>query len=600
MGRYDEDDDEEERILIQKSHQEVDPDQVEKLLVKELNELSISTREKVLEEIHGVLPSPNVSSSSHGNLLPLEENDEEERLLELMQAALDELEGHATEEGANAHPGATPSTTQALLQAYQTAKSLQSEWISDRHFRWSFLCREDFQPKNAALRMLRYLNLVSSVYKTDQVLLRPVDLKDLDPRVRDYMHAEGPMQILPVRDPAGRRVFVHLREIGSGIPLDFRHQLGTYMTQCLCEDRDGVVLVYFLHYSNHKFFDMEELRMMNTLMNTTPLKLSAVHLCCPDLPLYDVIKAAVTLHLGRANRVRLRMHKGSYTECKYSLKSFGIGIDRLPINLEVWKWSHDVDMKYFRKWLTMRDAKEATIREAILENQQNSSSNNFDFHNSGGVLEAVHRIRSKFVEHPYHEDCLFGKGSSVMNHPGNVAMRRLMKEKYDRFEQSSSNIQRQELAGEIIEEIHTGGGRFLREDAKTGLFVEVDDDVARKKIMIAFRDSKKKKRQKKEQEQLLLQQLQQQQERPTPIPVVSTPMLPDPSALPSEPKTKEDSPRGTKNKRESDDIDTNSSNQGSIFDVDLYTKHRKTNSFSNCFCVHPSPSPPPPDRKSVV
>ena len=327
---------------------------------------------------------------------------------------------------------------------------------------------------------------------------------------------------------------MHLRDFGPYYDIKTKQQVGVYLQQCLSlEDRDGVILVYFLHQSNHKIPDLTELRMTNALLKVCPVKFSAFHLCCPNIPLYDVVKAAVILHFGKEMRLRLRLHVGSYTECKYSLKSFGIAVDRLPLNLELWKWSHNVDIKYFRKWLKMRHAKE----NAIILRTATILNNNIDGRGGGGggggVMSAVHRIRSIFTETPHQEDCLFGKGSSAMSHPGNVAMRRLIEERYERYEEltaatstkipvkgttkdnsstttNSTINHKEQLAAEIISEIKRGMGKFLKEDDEYhGLFIEVDDTVARKKIGIAFRDLKKRKlrKQKKQQQQ---QQKEQQ------------------------------------------------------------------------------------------
>ena len=273
-----------------------------------------------------------------------------------------------------------------------------------------------------------------------------------------------------------------------------QQQIGAYFSQCLTEDRDGAVMVYFLHNSSHKIPNMKQMRMTNQLINVLPVRFDALHMCCPDLPLYEFCKALVTLYLGKENRIRRRLHVGSYEECKYSLQHFGIGVDRLPLNLETWKWSHDNDTRYFRKWLSVRESKEAAIRAAIIkdENSQDTVSSNAG-PRLRGVMDIVHRIRSKYVECPYQEDCLFGKGSSVMNHAANVAMRRLVAEMYARFHSCIANTEKQQLAKDIIYEIKAGGGRFLKEDLNyTGLYIEANDDLALKKVTVAFRDLKKK------------------------------------------------------------------------------------------------------------
>ena len=77
-----------------------------------------------------------------------------------------------------------------------------------------------------------------------------------------------------------------------------------------------------------------------------------------------------------------------------------------------------------------------------------------------------------------------------MKHPGNVAMRSMLEGKRDRYA-CAAHQKKSEIAWEVVNEIKTGGGRFLKE-LDTGLFILVDDETARKKISIAFRDLKNK------------------------------------------------------------------------------------------------------------
>lgn len=236
------------------------------------------------------------------------------------------------------------------------------------------------------------------------------------------------------------------------------------------------------------------------MIQTIPPKFSAIHLCFPEGHLYDIAKAAVTLLIGKENRQRLRLHVGSYQECKYALRSFGIPVDRLPVDLES-KAKYGAkyrgfDLKCHSKWLSMREAKETAMFAAIGRDSRGrvvASGRHGVVDSFKGVMKAVREIRSKFVECPHHEDCLFGKGRPAMNHPGNVAMRRLLDAKINRFEASSS-MEKSFVVWEVVNCIKQGNGRFLKEDnAHAGVYVITDDETAFKKIAIAFRDLKKRR-----------------------------------------------------------------------------------------------------------
>ena len=271
------------------------------------------------------------------------------------------------------------------------------------------------------------------------------------------------------------------------------------MAQCMCEDQDGLVFVSFMHHIHNNIFNPQEYKDIKRMIDTIPPKFSAVHLCFPKGQFYEMAKAAVILLIGKESRKRLRLHVGSYQECKYALRSFGIPVSRLPIDLDSkFKISKkkQFDLKYHRKWLSMREAKESAIFATI---GRNSSGHPFEPNTDGtgasfaGVMSSVREIRSKFMECPRHEDCLFGKGRPAMYHPGNIAMRRLLEAKIKRFE-AMAPLQKSIVVWEVVNQIKRGKGRFLKEDTDhAGVFVITDDDTALKKIAIAFRDLKKRR-----------------------------------------------------------------------------------------------------------
>ncbi len=278
-----------------------------------------------------------------------------------------------------------------------------------------------------------------------------------------------------------------------------QQQVGLYFAQSMCEDQDGLVFVYFMHHVHNSVFNPQEYKEFKKLIEVIPPKFSAVHLCFPAGQFYEIAKAAIMLLMGKENRKRLRLHVGSYQECKYALRSFGIPVSRLPIDLESkFKISKkkQFDLRYHKKWLSMREAKETAMFAAIGRDRCGRvvEPNNNDIGVSfKGVMVAVRDFRSKFVECPRHEDCLFGKGRPAMYHPGNIAMRRLLEAKIQRFE-AMAPLQKSIVVWEVVNEISRGKGRFLKEDTYyAGALVITDDDTAFKKIAIAFRDLKKRR-----------------------------------------------------------------------------------------------------------
>ncbi len=200
-----------------------DPQAVNKLLSHELNQLSQRDREQISEEIHGVKPGVVVpQQSSTSTSMQLSREEQEQIIFREFQDELDRYyfsESPPLEETdlfGNNHRHST--SVEYKYPAYRYARENGSELIHDRDFQLSFFGQGEAGscPKKAANRMMNYLEFVRKVYHTDDVLFRPITLSDLDQAIgaKDLMYEIAPLQILPLRDPSGRRVFVHLRDLG--------------------------------------------------------------------------------------------------------------------------------------------------------------------------------------------------------------------------------------------------------------------------------------------------------------------------------------------------------------------------------------------------
>ncbi len=277
-----------------------------------------------------------------------------------------------------------------------------------------------------------------------------------------------------------------------------------YFKQKGVEEKNGMIAVMFLHNST-LFTSVEDAAKVyeNTkrLAECFPSRFEAIHICMPNDPFFNLIKSTLVLAMGRENRLHVRVHLGSQIECRYSLATFGIPVNRLPTALDLNTTLRKDNITYHTKWLKMQRAKELEIVKIHFERCLNSSfsvgdeSDNAIFassaHTRKGIgMEAVNIFRSEFIECPRHEDCLFGRGRNVMKHPGNVAMRSLLEEKKERYV-AAAHQKKSEVAWEVVNDIKMGGGRFLKE-LDSGLFTPVEDETARKKISIAFRDLKTK------------------------------------------------------------------------------------------------------------
>lgn len=100
---------------------------------------------------------------------------------------------------------------------------------------------------------------------------------------------------------------------------------------------------------------------------------------------------------------------------------------------------------------------------------------------------------------PTSNDVLLGRGAAVNNHIGNINFREMVKNKQEKYVTSITNIQKQIVTLEILQQIEglNPPGRFIAQDSKTGLWHDVGIEKARKKIGQALRENAPAARKKK-------------------------------------------------------------------------------------------------------
>ncbi|KAL3930368.1 MAG: hypothetical protein SGARI_004502, partial [Bacillariaceae sp.] len=339
--------------------------------------------------------------------------------------------------------------------AYDDAVRRGSTYIFEQKFRKRFLWAEYLDPHKAAIRMVKFLQYSSEVYGPE-VLLRRIRYTDLPPGAVSYFKS-GSGMVLPARDTSGRRVLCIAKDCISTID---RYYFWQEILDDEEEQKRGVVLVVCLFNVVQNANDLLEKDLVEKLMNSVPGRFTAMHFLLPDRPLYHCIKATYALLFGKRNRNHMRMHVGSTTEILYSLKTFGIPVDFLPQNL---KRDCQQTLRRHIKWVDQ------------LEARDQARENGHDFE------------KNPVYACPNSKDILLGKGRRIMKHPGNKDLRLLLEVKTHRWE-PASNQDKGKLARELVREIRASGGRFLREE-ENGWFVEVDEDTARQKVSIGFRDT---------------------------------------------------------------------------------------------------------------
>jgi hypothetical protein len=149
------------------------PEDASAMLAKEMNQLSVEDREKVLEDIHGIARAVD------------EPLDYVKNSLVLLEEELSKI-------------------TLRNKAAFDIAQLQSKEYVSSEKLRMMFLRAESFDAYKAASHMVRFFDEKLNIFGAEK-LTKDIVLADLDP---DDIAAleKGFYQVLPEKDSAGRKV----------------------------------------------------------------------------------------------------------------------------------------------------------------------------------------------------------------------------------------------------------------------------------------------------------------------------------------------------------------------------------------------------------
>ncbi len=167
-----------------------------KRISAEQNKLSYNDRNLINEEIHGVACNAKEESP--------------EMLQYSLSKLSSELENLILEDWRN---NATTSTS-ALSASFLLCRRDYGEgtYVNTASFRLRFLRAENFDVRKAAIRLMKFLNLVLELFGA-YALHRPIKVTDFK---RNELKAlqSGWIQVLPFRDRSGRRLFIWTGQLG--------------------------------------------------------------------------------------------------------------------------------------------------------------------------------------------------------------------------------------------------------------------------------------------------------------------------------------------------------------------------------------------------
>jgi hypothetical protein len=181
-------------------------DQIDSYIAKALTQLSMQERDEVYHQLHGV-------------------DDVIEETPEFVSQKLRAFDTELIKVHVRHKKG----------EAIQMAQSMDQDYVSDPGLRLKFLRADSFNVEKAVDRMVRFFDIKLYLFGKDKLCL-DITMKELSPADRASLKA-GFMQLLPVRDRAGRAIFMLLPSFQTYEEPEnmvrFHYHVGVYLENCI-------------------------------------------------------------------------------------------------------------------------------------------------------------------------------------------------------------------------------------------------------------------------------------------------------------------------------------------------------------------------------
>ena len=431
----------------------------DQMIADELKKLTITEREKVYEDVHGV--SPQIK-------------EDPKWIEELLKEVSNQLK-------------VIPTTGGDKL-AYELAFQQSPTFVTNRKFVIKFLRKSNYDSKAAADNIIQYFNYKLELFVGTKLTSRiSFTEEDLSQESLEAIQ-RGSVQVLPNRDTQGRAVLLsfpahHIRTSCSNNnnkntdgtdatnPIPILMRGFWYILESLLDDEEtqkkGVVFVsYGFNLQSSQIHSIRRQLMWTAgyITQALPIKFVGCHYCYESSLIMGKILPILAYTVGKIVRVRFRIHCGTWKESLCHLLSFGIPIEDIPLDDK-----GNLLYTNLKKWMERRKQKEKYLKYHHHYNDKDTVVTTIDL--------------------PSKKDILLGRGSKFYLHPGN----RLLHEIVGKYYEEYNTLNRQgktRLAKEIVTLVHNYSGHFIKLDDKSGMWMEVSDLEAREKVSHSFRRKK--------------------------------------------------------------------------------------------------------------
>lgn len=353
--------------------------------------------------------------------------------------------------------------------AFVRSQEFPNTYVNSADFRLRFLRSDLFDVKKAANKMVTFLDLMSELFG-DFALRRQIQLSDFS-REEMQVFRTGHLQLLPYRDRSGRRIFCSVGGYGVTVSLVTRVKILLYILLAASDDvetqRKGIISIIWPgtklpNGDNLRNVKLNRILFLKRVFESLPVRTCSIHFGIPHSPFNQLMQTLITLSMPQYMQ-RMKFHVGEAIERQYSIKSFGVPIELIPLTD-----TGNIKTTYLKQWMKLRRKIEVMK-----------------------MTEAANDNSVSIIECPGTNDVVFRSGTSMSCHPGNVRFRYMVESKHENPSLVSQTT-RAELAEQLIKEIESCEGRFLKWDNR-GYWTELKDPLQiHTKVALSIRDFKYK------------------------------------------------------------------------------------------------------------
>jgi len=469
---------------------------MQKVWAKELYEMDAREREDITNEIHGVQSNRAIRETA-------------EIISEGVRSLRDSI-NQIFEDEHNTGDNAIPPVVREAYKRVVASELLQGDgnkvpYIRTKSFLLKFLRVTYFDVKKARQRYLRFLDLMHELHG-DIGLKRPLMMTDLTIREMRYLK-KGQMQLLPSRDRVGRRIFAFSGRVDRSFTVREKYRTMMYIFDVCSEDEatQKLGLVGLMSPKidpGAKPFGENGMALRSTkeddlgglseheyytrFNDAKHLRYSAIHYFGPDTLLYRIGTSLVLFLLGKEHRKIVRFHGGSQMECNYSLRSFGIPSDEVPVTDE-----GQIKNKKVSKFIAARKSIEAIRLQQYTEK---NGIKDTDLNTAASI-----QTKTVGIECPEVNCIMFG--NRARHNIANLEFRNILKVMQRNREESLARNEKTPSAKEFIFSVieiaksPEHNLRFFAVDRRTSLFEEIEDSQELySTVSQALRDQRKRTR----------------------------------------------------------------------------------------------------------